>query len=69
MRPEGFYDALNRSGFAQEVRDSPALVEFIADAMIEGLKAEGIRQLLQDPVLHYEHWHNNWGTIVFIGED
>ena len=40
-----------------------------ADAYEEGLKRQGIKQLLQDPVLHYEHWHGKWGTICWIEEE
>lgn len=39
-----------------------------ADAYEAALKQAGIRQLLQDPVLHYEEWHGRWGWVVFIEE-
>lgn len=34
-RPEGLYEALARSAFAQEYRNSPASIEFVIDAMLE----------------------------------
>lgn len=37
-RPEGFYERIWASPFARECRDSPALVEFIADAMLGALR-------------------------------
>ena len=37
-RPKGFYETISKSPFAQEARDSVAFVEFIADAMLEGLR-------------------------------
>ena len=74
MRPEGWEENLRKILDNYDVtymnRDECIeLIEAGADAIREGLKKQGIKQLLQDPVLHYEHWHNNWGTIVFIGED
>ena len=71
MRPEGFKKCI-------EVRDDVKrytgadlnkVYEAGADAYEAALKASGIRQLLQDPVLHYEHWHNKWGTVCFIEEE
>ncbi|KKK51755.1 hypothetical protein LCGC14_3111800 [marine sediment metagenome] len=35
-RPEGLYDTLTKSPFANELRESPAMVEFALDAMLEG---------------------------------
>ncbi len=45
------------------------LIEAGADAMLEGLKQEGIWQEVNDPVLHYEEWHGRQGWIVFIEDN
>ena len=49
-RPEGFYETISKSPFAQEARDSVAFVEFIADAMLKGLQPyfNKVRKMCED---------------------
>ena len=69
-RPEGLYEALNASPFAQEYRDSPARIEFVLDAMLERLRVNTISVLSYRWVPDATEWADKkGGTLVFIPDD
>ena len=68
-RPEGFYKTIGQSPFAQEARDSVAFVEFIAEAMLEGLKKGGTHFKKGEWTDDATFETDRSGWVVFIPEE